>query len=297
MTARRSHLARVCACAVLTAVGVSRHLYRDVLAASPRSGRRDAEERVPPGLEAGASFPAAAATYDGASKAESAYNDTYLTSPTEKTEWTYNDTHHAATSPAKKADNDTFHNATFPIKTHILTHGKARTATTLLFNMVGVSYFLHLLHRDPARIPELEFLYLKRSGIKVPGDRGREVPLRKFNTTKVCKVHNAMDMYRNSHGVVFSTAETKEEAAEIRKNLTEDGHAVAFVQDMDSVKEVGVPGLVDEYVAGYGLSERDRTNLNEYFRHWAVLRQCCGQQMSGRWRNDLVRHASSLLDL
>lgn len=46
--------------------------------------------------------------------------------------------------------------------------------------------------------------------------------------------------------------------------------------------------MVDEYVAGYGLTEKDRTNLIDYFSSWEILRQCCGQQMSAKWRNDMV---------
>jgi len=56
-------------------------------------------------------------------------------------------------------DNDTL-SSSFPIASHIVTHGHPRTATTLLFNMVAASYFLHLSHDDPDRIPSI---YLKVS--------------------------------------------------------------------------------------------------------------------------------------
>lgn len=57
---------------------------------------------------------------------------------------------------------------------------------------------------------------------------------------------------------------------------------------METVKQDGVPGLVQAYVTGYGLSKKLQSNLNEYFTNWELLRQCCGQQMSVRWRNDMM---------
>ena len=49
----------------------------------------------------------------------------------------------------------------FPVATHIVTHGQPRTATTLLFNMVAASYFLHLLHYSPTQIPSIHLQFLK----------------------------------------------------------------------------------------------------------------------------------------
>jgi hypothetical protein len=47
----------------------------------------------------------------------------------------------------------------------------------------------------------------------------------------------------------------KKEAAEMRSRLERDRPTVAFVQDMESLREGGIAQLVDVYVAGYGLSQ------------------------------------------
>ena len=57
---------------------------------------------------------------------------------------------------------------------------------------------------------------------------------------------------------------------------------------METLKEVGISGMVQKYVAGYGLSTKDEADLVEYFSNWEILRQCCGQQMSAKWRNEMM---------
>ena len=168
----------------------------------------------------------------------------------------------------------------FPIKTHIVTQGKPRTATTLLFNMVAVSYFLYLVENDPATIPEVELSYWQRP-------RGYKT-LRRTDTPIVIKAHLSLDNFLSENAVVFTAAVDELEASDMRSRLEKEGHTVAFVQDMETVKNGGVPELVREYIAGYGLSEKDEAILNEYFSKWEILRQCCGQQMSMRYRNDMV---------
>jgi len=171
--------------------------------------------------------------------------------------------------------------AKFPIKRHIVTQGKPRTATTLLFNMVAVSYFLYLVENDPEQIADVELKYWQRP-------KGYKELRRATSTTYIIKAHISLDNFLSDNAVVFTAAIDREEAEEMRTDLERDGHTVAFIQDMESVKEGGVPRLVDEYVAGYGLSETDRRNLIDYFSSWEILRQCCGQQMSAKWRNDMM---------
>ena len=169
----------------------------------------------------------------------------------------------------------------FPIKTHIVTQGKPRTATTLLFNMVAVSYFLYLAENDPSKIPNVKLIYWQRpSGYKTLREEE--------DITYVIKAHITLDNFFSKNTVVFTAAVDTREAKLMKRRLTRHGHTVAFVQDLESVKAGGITKLVDEYVDGYGLSEKDRTNLNEYFSSWEILRQCCGQQMSARWRNDMM---------
>ena len=171
--------------------------------------------------------------------------------------------------------------AKFPIKRHIVTQGKPRTATTLLFNMVAVSYFLYLVENDPEQIADVELKYWQRP-------KGYKELRRAESTTYIIKAHISLDNFLSDNAVVFTAAIDREEAEEMRTDLERDGHTVAFIQDMELVKEGGVPRLVDEYVNGYGLTKKDRTNLIDYFSSWEILRQCCGQQMSAKWRNDMM---------
>ena len=168
----------------------------------------------------------------------------------------------------------------FPIRRHIVTQGKARTATTLLFNMVGVSYFLYLVENDPEKIPDVQLLYYQRHN-------GRKI-MRNSKSPHIFKTHSELRYYLSEMAVVFTAAEDREEAAVMRETLERDGHTVAFVQDMETLKEDGLTHLVDVYVAGYGLSEKYRASLNDYFSKWEILRQCCGKQMSSKWRNDMM---------
>ncbi|KAL7438769.1 hypothetical protein ACHAXH_006250 [Discostella pseudostelligera] len=169
---------------------------------------------------------------------------------------------------------------TFPIKTHIVTYGSPRTATTLLFNMVAVSYFLYLTENNPGKIADVELKFWIRPDAYIT--------LRKRETPMVVKTHLSLDNFLSGNVVVFTAATNRKKAAKMKATLERDGHTVAYVQDMETLKESGIAQLVDAYVTGYGLSKKDREILNEYFSLWEVLRQCCGQQMSMRWRNDMM---------
>jgi hypothetical protein len=146
--------------------------------------------------------------------------------------------------------------------------------------MVGVSYFLYLLENEPDKIPDVKLLYYKRhDGIEV---------MRKSKSPHIFKTHSDLGHYLSENAVVFTAAKDREEAEEMRETLEMDGHAVAFVQDMETLKEDGLSSLVDVYVAGYGLPEKYRLSLNDYFSKWEILRQCCGKQMSMKWRNEMM---------
>lgn len=185
-----------------------------------------------------------------------------------------------ASSSRPSNDGNSIPITTFPIKTHIVTYGSPRTATTLLFNMVAVSYFLYLTENNPGKIADVELKFWVRPDAYIT--------LRKRKTPMVVKTHVSLDNFLSGNVVVFTAATNKKEAAKMKAKLERDGHTVAYVQDMETLKERGIAQLVDTYVAGYGLSKKHRTILNEYFSLWEVLRQCCGQQMSMRWRNDMM---------
>jgi hypothetical protein len=146
--------------------------------------------------------------------------------------------------------------------------------------MVGVSYFLYLVENDPEKIPDVQLLYYQRHD-------GRKI-MRNSKSPHIFKTHSELRYYLSEMAVVFTAAEDREEAAVMRETLERDGHTVAFVQDMETLKEDGLTSLVDVYVAGYGLSEKYRASLNDYFSKWEILRQCCGKQMSSKWRNDMM---------
>ncbi|KAL3800870.1 hypothetical protein ACHAWO_008820 [Cyclotella atomus] len=181
--------------------------------------------------------------------------------------------------------------STFPLASHIVTHGRPRTATTLLFNMVAASYFLHLTHTDPSRIPSIHLQLWKRE------DAADKVLKREHERTLLLKTHIDLPHFKADNTVIFTAAMDKAEAAETKQQLQKDGYNIAFVQDMESLKQDGIPGLVSQYVSGYQLSSQDQKHLIEYFTSWEIIRQCCGQQMSSKWRNDMMPEQYKRKDL
>jgi len=172
----------------------------------------------------------------------------------------------------------------FPVgRKHVIVYGVPRTATTLLFNMVAVSNFLYFMHSKPQIIPHIESKYVKseidfESLIHQPADG----PIR------ICKTHLRLDKFARDDFVVFSTAMDKTDAAAIKASLEEQGHDVAYVQDMETLKKEGIPRIAHDFALGYGLPNEDEKKLVDFFSLWEILRQCCGQQMSRKWRNDLT---------
>lgn len=164
---------------------------------------------------------------------------------------------------------------------HIVAHGSPRTASTLLFNMVGVSKFLYLMRNDPQNMSYIEPKYIKEA------THMEQYLLQPSNGTKIYKTHIDLENFVKFDVVVFTTAKDKKDAATIKASLEEQGHDVAYVQDMESLKEGGIPRIAHDFAFGYGLSTQDENDMVEYFSKWEILRQCCGQQMSQYWRNDL----------
>lgn len=159
----------------------------------------------------------------------------------------------------------------FPVATHIVTHGHPRTATTLLFNMVAASYFLHLLYSSPIQIPSIHLQLWKRE------DAADKILRREKKKILILKTHLDLSNFKADNTVIFTAATDRSEAEETKATLEGEGYKIAFVQDMESLKENGVGGLVKEYVKGYGLSREDEGDLVDYFKDWEILRQCCGQ--------------------
>lgn len=180
--------------------------------------------------------------------------------------------------------------ATFSIKKHIICLGKPRTATTLQFNMASISYFLYLLRYDEKRISDIKIAYVQQK---------RSKKMKSFlrrNTTSLIKSHMSIDSMKESinekllnQTVIFTTATDKKEAYDVEMELSNKGFDYAFVQDMETLKEVRSSGLISDYIIGFGLSQIDKQQMVEYFERWEILRQCCGKQMSSKWRTDLYR--------
>ena len=94
----------------------------------------------------------------------------------------------------------------------------------------------------------------------------------------ICKAHLKLSNFKGVENIViFTTSMDRREAQEIKRSLEREGYTIAFVQDMESLKENGVNGLVKEYVRGYGLNREDERDLIGYFKDWEILRQCCGK--------------------
>lgn len=187
----------------------------------------------------------------------------------------------------RKTANNASSFASFPTKAHIVTYGRPRTGTTLLFNMVGVSYFLHLLRSDPEAIETMQLKFWKwkensqhLKPSRILNNAGVE------RVRYVIKTHMSLDYFRRARNlVVFSTASSRDEAEAM---MEKEHNLLAFVQDLETLKDDGIEGLVKHYSIGYGLSMRDQRLLIEYFKSWEILRQCCGKQMSSRHRNDML---------
>lgn len=174
---------------------------------------------------------------------------------------------------------------------HIVAHGKPRTASTLLFNMVGVSNFLFLKRHEPQFMSHIVPQYIKE--YPVPTLDGKDnfrvsYLVSPTNTTKIFKTHLGLDKFLRYDVVIFTTATTKKGAVTTKSRLEQQGHNVAYVQDMQALKRGGIPYIAHDFAFGYDLPREDEEMLVEYFSKWEILRQCCGEQMSKKWRNDLL---------
>jgi hypothetical protein len=86
--------------------------------------------------------------------------------------------------------------------------------------------------------------------------------------------------------VIFTTAKNKTEAAQKSSKLDELGFNVGMLQDMETLAEVGIGGLVKQYVDFFRLKPEHLSLMTTYFELWDKLRQCCGLQMSKLYRNE-----------
>ncbi|KAL7476924.1 hypothetical protein ACHAW6_006999 [Cyclotella cf. meneghiniana] len=176
---------------------------------------------------------------------------------------------------------------------HVFQYGSPRTATTSQFNMVCVSLFLHVqIHH-----PELLNNTICNMGGKVVG----ESEAVKFfsNVPQAFKSHIQQPdpKHFKPSTVVFTTDVTKEGAVQKKEELRRQGFNVGIVQDMETLAEVDISGMVKRYAAFFSLTPQHVDTMTSYFQLWSKLRQCCGMQMSKYFRNELLPASLQVKDM
>eukprot|EP00804_Cyclotella_cryptica_P005542 CCRYP_003054-RA/>CCRYP_003054-RA protein AED:0.00 eAED:0.00 QI:13/1/1/1/0/0/2/305/370 len=167
---------------------------------------------------------------------------------------------------------------------HVFQYGDARTATTTQFNIVCVSLFLHVQMHHPEL---LENTICSMAGLTT----GQSDAVKFFHDTpQVMKSHiNKPDPRQfEKTTVIFSTDSTKAGAARKKEVLRSQGFNVAVIQDLETLTEIGISGMVKQYAAFFHLTPKDVDSMITYFGIWDRLRQCCGMQMSTYFRNEML---------
>ncbi|KAL7476712.1 hypothetical protein ACHAW6_002554 [Cyclotella cf. meneghiniana] len=167
---------------------------------------------------------------------------------------------------------------------HVFQYGPPRTATTTQFNMVCVSLFLHVQFY----YPEL----LKNTICNMGGKAMGTTADAKFfyNVPQAVKSHieKPEPKHFKKDTVVFTTDYTKEGAVRKERDLISHGFNVGIVQDLETLAEVGINGMLKQYAEFFWLTPAHSELMTTYFEQWDKLRQCCGMQMSKKFRNELV---------
>ncbi|KAL7475094.1 hypothetical protein ACHAW6_001026 [Cyclotella cf. meneghiniana] len=92
---------------------------------------------------------------------------------------------------------------------------------------------------------------------------------------------------RNST-IVFTMAFNKREAEQKNAQLKQRGFNIGIVKDMETLSQIGTSGYVQPYADFFRLTPWHIKLMKDYFQDWDVLRQCCGMQMSRKFKNDLL---------
>ena len=199
----------------------------------------------------------------------------------------------AATINNSSFDHDTSSNATTHTNStntfiHAITYGGMRTASTLQFNAVCVSLFLHTLSVRPSlanhTLCNFDYKHL----------------LQNANIPQVVKSHDKPphNTLLNSTWL-FATVKTKQQAKEKREQMKHEYNTprIGYIQDLETLSEIGVDGIIREYANIFELLPGQIDIMMEYFNIWDKLRICCGLQMSNYWRNELLPTNSSKKDI
>ena len=164
---------------------------------------------------------------------------------------------------------------------HVISFGPPRTASTFQFNVVCTSLFLHVMNYRPEMANDTLCNYAGKNFINF---------LQKPGTPQAVKTHvhiSEFKHYKNTT-LVFFTAKNKSIADLEEIDLKKASYNIAMVQDLQTLAEVGIEGMIQKYASVFELSLQQIKSVTKYFRIWDNLRICCGLQMSKYWRNELL---------
>jgi hypothetical protein len=167
---------------------------------------------------------------------------------------------------------------------HVYQYGKARTATTTQYNMVCLALFLHVQTYHPHLLKNTICSFHGQDDIET----GKLIYHRNVPVAYKSHVEKIIPGDFEKSTAIFTTALTIKEAGETRENLKKQGFNVAIVQDMETLKSVGIEGMVKLYAKYFHLKDEHVIAMTKYFEVRDRLRQCCGMQMSKYFRNELL---------
>ena len=107
----------------------------------------------------------------------------------------------------------------------------------------------------------------------------------------VLKTHAKPSIAQESAAWIFATSsdETKNGSALRTRLSAEVRRPIRLVQKRDQLRDL--TRVVKETANEFGLSDEDVADALDYLRPWAILRRCCGSQMSASYRAVLHRTA------
>ena len=184
-----------------------------------------------------------------------------------------------------------------PIPLHMIQIGSPRTATTYQQHIVCLSLFTKLLESPTYEHPVLGTLDTADMLQKMTCTNNKQhaeyhppdqpLVLKTHTPTMVLEQIDLEDktplwVFRStSHG-------QKSFANKGRTELDEKGYPnTKVIQYVEDLKERG-HATVEDYQQIFRLTDIHVKELFEYIEPWDVLRQCCGKQMSGSWRNEML---------
>ena len=174
-----------------------------------------------------------------------------------------------------------------PIR-HIFQYGPPRTASTTQFNIICVGLFLHIRAHSPDLLNHTICTY---AGSFKNESEAYKFMLQQDNIPQAVKSHVTEPDPRQIHNstFVFATASTKNDTEKLTPALKKQWPNTGIIQDLETLKEVGIDYWLSMYANFFALSSEDLNLMSEYFQKWSKLRQCCGLQMSKSFRNDILQ--------